>query len=625
VSQRSTPDPEPLAWLDRALSHLQRNTPLALLDLAVVSVAYLATIVLRFEGAIPEPYWRSFRTYLPVIVVAYLASNHLFGLYAEVWRYASIREARRVVLAAVTAGGLLTGANELLDRPLPISVMAFGAFLSLMGFGAIRFQSRLFAFRRRSVFEERTRVLLVGAGEAGDMVLKDLLHHPSVGIQPVGFVDDDPRKVGRSLHEVPILGRRDAIPSLVKRLRVDQVLLAIPSATSEVVRDVAGLCEEGGATLRVLPSVREVVDGRIIARDFRDLEIEDLLGRQQVETDLGAVGDMLRGRRVLITGGGGSIGSEIARQVANFQPAELVLLDHDETHLHDVQTALEDHTSTRVVLVDIRDQDRVFWTFLQRRPEVVFHAAAHKHVPMLESHPEEALSTNVIGTANVVDASVAAGVERFVLISTDKAVNPASIMGASKWLAEQIVRSFRGGSPVFCAVRFGNVLGSRGSVIPTFLRQIERGGPVTVTDPTMTRFFMSIEEAVQLVLQAAALSDGGEVFTLEMGEPMNILDLARNVIRLSGRVPGKDVEIAIVGARPGEKLNEQVIDLTEGPAPSGHEGIVVSRPSVPDPADLKRALRDLDALAAQGRFQELGDRLRSAGAAEPRLVTGGGA
>lgn len=623
MTERAITEHEPLAWLDRILIHLKRNVPLALLDLAVVCVAYLATLVLRFEGAIPGDYWRNFRLFMPAIAVVYLLTNQLFGLYAEVWRYASIREARRVLLAVVTAGGLVTGANELMDRPLPLSVMAFGAFLSLMGFGAVRFQSRLFAFRRRSDLEDRDRVLLVGAGQAGDMVLKDVLHHPSIGIEPVGFVDDDPRKIGRSIHEVPILGRREAIPSLVKRLRVDQVLLAIPSATSEVVRDVATLCEEAGVTLRVLPSVREVVDGRIIAREFRDLKIEDLLGRQQVETDLGAVGDMLGGRRVLITGGGGSIGSEIARQVASFQPAELVLLDHDETHLHDVQTALEGHANVRVVLVDIRDQDRVFWTFLRHQPEVVFHAAAHKHVPLLESHPEEALSTNVIGTANIVDAALAARVRRFVLISTDKAVNPASIMGATKWFAEQIVRSFQGGSSVFCAVRFGNVLGSRGSVIPTFLRQLEQGGPLTVTDPSMTRFFMSTEEAVQLVLQAAALSEGGEVFTLEMGEPMNILDLARNVIRLSGRVPGKDVEITIVGARPGEKLSEQVIDLTESPEPSGHAGIVVSHPPVPDRVALKRALRELEALAVQGKFQELGDRLRSTGVSEPHMVPGG--
>lgn len=611
-------------WLDRALSHIQRNTPLAALDLAIVAAAYLATLVLRFDGGIPDKYWRSFVLFAPAIAVVHLLMNHLFGLYGEVWRYASVREARRLVFAAASAGGAIfvVDAWILPQRALPYSIVIFGAVLSLAGFGAVRFQSRLFAFRRRSALEEPTRVLLVGAGVAGDMVLKDLLHNPAVGIQPVGIIDDDPRKGGRLLHDIPILGPRAMIPSVAPRLRVDQVLLAIPSATSEVVRDVAALCEEAGVTLRVLPSVREFVDGRIHAREFRDLKIEDLLGRKQVRTDLEAVGSMLRGRRVLVTGGGGSIGSEIARQVASFEPEALILLDHDETHLHDVATALAG-SNVEVVLADIRDQDRIFWAFAEYRPEVVFHAAAHKHVPLLETHPAEALLTNVIGTATVVDAALAAGVGQFVLISTDKAVNPASIMGASKWYAEQIVRSFQGSGPILCAVRFGNVLGSRGSVIPTFLRQIELGGPVTVTDASMTRFFMSIEEAVQLVLQAAALSEGGEVFTLEMGEPVNILDLARNVIRLSGRVPGRDVEIAIVGARPGEKISEEVIDLTEDPMSTVHPGIVFARPPIPDRAALRRALRELEGLANEGRIQDLADRMRFAGKREPQPVPGG--
>jgi FlaA1/EpsC-like NDP-sugar epimerase len=589
------------------MSRLQRNTPLAALDLAIVCVAYLATLVLRFEGAIPERYWRSFWVFLPAIAITHLLTNRLFGLYGEVWRYASVREARRVVSAVATAGGLVVGADLLMDRPLPFSVVTFGAFLSLMGFGAVRFQSRLFAFRRRSALKQRSRVLLVGAGEAGDMVVKDLLHNPTLGIEPVGFVDDDPRKVGRFLHEVRIVGPRAEIPSLVRQLRVDQVLLAIPSATGEVVRHVAALCEEAGVPLRVLPSVREVVKGRIVARDFRDLKIEDLLGRQQVVTDLEAVGRMVRDRRVLITGGGGSIGSEIARQVASFDPSELMLLDHDETHLHDVFTALEGMGNIGVVLADIRDQDRVFEVFSKHRPEVVFHTAAHKHVPLLESHAEEAVLTNVIGTAFVAEAAVATGVDRFVLISTDKAVRPTSVMGVSKWFAEQIVRSMANDSGVFCAVRFGNVLGSRGSVVPTFMRQIAHGGPVTVTDTRMTRYFMSTSEAVQLVLQAAALSQSREVFTLEMGEPLNIYELARRVIRLSGRVPGKDVEIQVIGARPGEKLEEDIVDPDEKPLPTSHPGIVVSVPPVLDRASLNRAVRQLERLATTGRREELAE------------------
>ena len=471
-----------------------------------------------------------------------------------------------------------------------------GSILSLLGFGAVRFQSRLFAFRRRQAEGTRLRVLVVGAGNAGAMILKDVLENPSLGLKPVGIVDDDGRKVGRALYEVPILGTRADIPAFVARLDVDQVLLAISAATSDMIQDVAALCERAGVTLRVLPSVREIVGGRITARDIRDLRIEDLLGRQQVAMDEESVSRMLQDRRILITGAGGSIGSEIARQVLAFGPAHVSLIDHDETHLNDLLSDLGASGLISGVLADARDRDGVLEAFRSERPDVVFHAAAHKHVPLLETHPAEAFRTNILGTANVVEAAVACRTGRFVLISTDKAVRPVSVMGASKWFAEQIVRSLQNGGSILCAVRFGNVLGSRGSVTPIFLRQIASGGPVTVTDPSMTRYFMSVQESVCLVLQAAAMSRGGEVFTLEMGEPVNILDLARRLIRLSGRVPGRDIEIEMIGPRPGEKLFEDALDPTEDPQPSGHDGIMLSRPGKPDRAGLKRALRELEQL-----------------------------
>jgi O-antigen biosynthesis protein WbqV len=343
---------------------------------------------------------------------------------------------------------------------------------------------------------------------------------------------------------------------------------------------------------------------------MRDLRIEDLLGRQQVETDLGAVRSLLEGQRVLITGAGGSIGSEIVRQVAEFEPSSLILLDHDETHLHDVETGLGLICPLEIALADVRDRGRVREVFLERQPQIVFHAAALKHVPVLESHPREAVYTNVIGTANVMDAAAAVKTQRCVLISSDKAIHPVSVMGASKRFAEDIVRSALHGGMRPCVVRFGNVLGSRGSVIPTFLRQIEAGGPVTVTDPSMTRYFMSVQEAVQLVLQAAALSAGGEVFTLDMGEQVNILDLARKVIRLAGRVPGRDVPIEITGIRPGEKLAEELHEPDVASAPTDHPGIQVARPRPPDPAALRRRLAELERLVVDGRDAELIDAMR---------------
>jgi len=595
-----------------------------MLDLAAVFAGYLVPLVLVSDGVVPDRYWRGFWSFGVLAVLVHLLVNYLFGLYGQIWRYASVQEARRVVLSGSLAGALVFAADVVREPyPLPRSVVLVGAGLSVAAFGVIRFQARLFGFRRREIETQQRRVLIVGAGDAGAQVLGDILERRGTGLDPVGMIDDDRTKHGRSLHGVRILGGRASIPAVVPQLEVDEVLLAIPSATGDTVRDIATLCEEADVRLRVLPSIRDVVGGRVSVRDIRDLRIEDLLGRQQVETDLDAVTQMLQGQRVLITGAGGSIGSEIARQVADLEPSALILLDHDETHLHDVAMDLTERVSVEPILADVRDRTRIFSTFAHSAPNVVFHAAAHKHVPVLELHPQEAVLTNVLGTANVVDGALASGTERFVLISTDKAVNTTNVMGASKWVAEQIVRSV-GGRCVFCSVRFGNVLGSRGSVIPTFLRQIERGGPVTVTDASMARYFMSVHEAVELVLQAGAISRGGETFTLEMGEPVNILDLARRLIRLSGRVPGRDVEIVITGARPGEKTVEDVVDVTEELLPSSHPDIRMTRAPHPRPAELRAAVHELESLALAEDAQLLAERLKGFATRNAYPVMAGG-
>jgi len=610
---RATSDGRDAGLPGRLVALLRRDVPLAILDAVIVIPAYLIPLALRFQGRIPADSWRRFWLLLPLVVAVHIGCNYAFGLYGQMWRYASVQEARRIVASGAVAFAILVVAMLAINaqrRPIPLSVIAFGSASALMAFGAIRFQSRLFGFRRRLPEANRTRVLLMGVGDAGAQVLTDVERDPDAELQVVGLLDDDPKVQGRAIHGVRVLGTREAIPRAARDLEADQVLLAIPTATSGMIREVATLCESAGVSLRVLPSVREVVGGKVTARDLRDLRIEDLLGRQQVETDLAAVRQLLRGRRVLITGAGGSIGSEIARQVRAFDPATLVLLDNDETHLHELLLTM-DGSRTSSVLADIRDRTRIVDVFLEHRPQVVFHAAAHKHVPILEDHPQEAFQTNVLGTANVVEAAAVVGVERFVMISTDKAVRPSSVMGGSKRLAEEIVRGLAGHDTVYCAVRFGNVLGSRGSVVPTFLRQIAAGGPVTVTDPSMTRYFMSVEEAVQLVLQSATLAHGGEVFTLEMGEPVNILDLARNLIRLSGRVPGRDVAVQVVGARPGEKRHEELVDDDEAPVPTGHPGIVVATPPPPDPATLRRRLREMETFAREGRHPELAACIRT--------------
>lgn len=446
-----------------------------------------------------------------------------------------------------------------------------------------------------------TRVLLVGAGEAGASLLYDITRAGS-NITAVGILDDDPRKLGRRMRGAHVVGAVEDLPAVAGRHRADQVLLAVASADRELVRRVADLSESARLPLRVLPPEQELPGGRAGLRDVRDVDIQDLLGRAQVETDLDAVAGLIAGKVILVTGAGGSIGSEICRQVASFQPERLLLLDHDETHLFEAAASLP--RSAVQVLADIRDRARVNAVFGAHRPDVVFHAAAHKHVPLLEAHPDEAIRTNVTGTDAVVQAAVAAGASRFVFISTDKAVEPSSVMGASKRLGEQLVLAANRPGHAFCAVRFGNVLGSRGSVVPTFLEQIRRGGPVTVTDGRMTRYFMSIPESVQLVLQAAALSAGGEVFMLDMGKAVNIKELAERLIRLSGKRPGVDIEIQVTGIRPGEKIHESLHSSAEHPEPTTHPSVLRLTPTTMPVALIRQGVEALMVLTDHGRRED---------------------
>jgi FlaA1/EpsC-like NDP-sugar epimerase len=435
-----------------------------------------------------------------------------------------------------------------------------------------------------------------------------MLRSPKAGLIPIAMLDDDPRTHGRHCLGIPVVGSINDLPRVAAGTLVHQAVLAVADPPVELVRRAADQAELAEVPLRVLRGVAELVQGQITLRDVRDLRIEDVLGREQVVTDLDAVHRLLTGRRVLVTGAGGSIGSEIARQVSEADPAALLVLDHDETHLHELCAGLTGPVGeerTVQLLADIRDRDVILQVFERYRPEIVFHAAAHKHVPVLEQHPAEAVRTNVLGTANVVDAARAAGTRHLVFISTDKAVNPSCVMGASKRLGEQLVLARSPLEGRFCAVRFGNVLGSRGSVIPTFLRQINSGGPVTVTDPRMTRFFMSIREAVQLVLQAAAISEGRDVFVLEMGEQVRIIDLARRMIRLAGRRVGDDVEIKVTGVRPGEKLVEELHADNEVLEGTPHPAIRRLHPHTMPLVELNSVLEQLAADAAAGRDEQV--------------------
>jgi FlaA1/EpsC-like NDP-sugar epimerase len=571
------------------------DSALFLLDLTLIAVAYAFMQVVRFTLDVPAENWSTFTKVLPVVLLVHVGANRLAGLYGPVWEHASILEAQRILTAGGAATALLLALLILVQlsigpRLVPLSVVLAGGVFATGFMGVLRFQSRLFAFHRRKE-TDALRVLIIGAGESAGAILRDLSRLEERSIHPIGFLDDDPRKLGRWLGGVPIVGTTDDVVAVGRKLTAEQLLFAIPSADSELVRRIADGAAELGLPLKMLPSVSELLDGKPRLRDVRDLSIDDLLGRRQVATDLEAVKALIAGRRVLVTGGGGSIGSEIVRQVANYAPSELLVVDRDETHLFDAMATLGG--SGTPVLLDIRDRGRVHRLFLDQRPEIVFHAAANKHVPILESHPCEAVATNVLGTQNIVEGARLAGVERVVFISTDKAVNPSSVMGASKRLGEQLVLNAAPDGSPWCAVRFGNVLGSRGSVVPTFVRQIREGGPVTVTHPEMTRFFMSIPEAVQLVLQAAALSADREVFMLEMGEPVRILDLATRMISLAGYRVGVDIPIAVTGMRPGEKLSEELHTSHEEPMPTSHPEVVRLLPRLLPPDTLEQSVRGL--------------------------------
>jgi FlaA1/EpsC-like NDP-sugar epimerase len=538
----------------------------AAVDVFLVTMAYVAASAFRLldPGASrQEEYWDTIRLTLPFLILIHIAGNVVAGAYGHVWKYASIAEARRVIIGNVMAGVVIVGTAIVAgiaaprSNPIPLDVLVMGASFTVIGMGAVRFRSRLFSFNRVQSEAGIPRVLIVGVDAgAARFAQSDQL----VGaMELVGFIDPHDSPEPRRIAGRPILGSLALLRDVVRTHQVDQVVIADPDDATR--RSVVDSCLDNDVRLSLLPDIGEMVSGKNGIRDPRDLEIADLLPRPAVDMDLAQVAGLLRGRRVLITGAGGSIGSEILRQVMSFSPESVIAVDNDESHLHDAMLTLEDAEGVvHVGLCDVRDHRRLDEIFTREKPQVVFHAAAHKHVPVLEQHPQEAIKTNVIGTANVIERCRQHGTEQFVLISTDKAVAPANVMGATKRVAEMLIQaaSSDSSSCVFTAVRFGNVLGSRGSVVPTFVSQIQRGGPVTITDPDMTRYFMTIREAVQLVLQAASMASGGEVYVLDMGEPVRIIDLAHRMIRLAGLVPGRDIGIDIVGRRPGEKLTESL-------------------------------------------------------------------
>lgn len=605
---RDEENDQPPGWwtrLARSSVRARGDLALAMLDVVLLAFAYVAVLVLRFDGSVPSNVWERAVLWLPFALGVGLACLWAYGLYGQVWRHASADEARRLLNASGTSLLIIVGVELIRGQAVPWTVVFLGTGLGAFLIGAVRFRSRLFSFRRQvDDGVDGLRVIVIGARDAGAALINEMRRAPGAGLVPVALIDPDEELHGRWVAGLRVAGGFEQIPKVAELTRAHQAVLAMTSTTSETVRVVAAYAEAAHISLKIVDGIAGRMRGGPGIRHIRSLRIDDLIGREQIETDLEAVRHMLAGRRVMVTGAGGSIGSEIVRQVARAGPATLVAVDHDESHLHDMAASLPEGSVVQL-LADIRDQTAVERAFQRHKPEILFHAAAHKHVPLLEDHPSEAILTNVCGTQHLLEAAASVGVERFVFISTDKAVAPKSVMGASKRLGEHLVLGQAPPGATHAAVRFGNVIGSRGSVVPTFVRQIEEGGPVTVTDERMTRYFMSIPEAVQLVLQAAALAEGGDLFVLDMGEPVRILDLAERMIRLSGLRPGVDIEVRVTGVRPGEKLVEELLNEDEPTKATVHESISRIAPTLPEPETLRTAVSRLGHLAVEQRDDDV--------------------
>ncbi|MCP5155628.1 MAG: polysaccharide biosynthesis protein [Ectothiorhodospiraceae bacterium] len=608
----------------RIFDRLRNRTAAFAHDLLMVPVAWLGAHWLRFNlEQVPDVILDRALAMLPVMVIVQGAVFWYFGLYRGVWRFASVPDLVRILKAVLVGVSLCALSVFLLTRmqDVPRSVFPLHGLLLVLLLGGPRLVYRW--GKDRTLYDRPvSRVLVVGAGESGEMLVRDLLREGSY--LPVAFVDDDVTKKGREIHGVRVLGASEKIPRLVQRLSVDLVLLAVPGATANAMRRIVALCDEVGVAVRTLPATQDLVRGRVSVRELREISIDDLLGRAPVSLDWDAIARGVAGRVVLVSGGGGSIGSELCRQLARLGPRSLVVLDAAEFNLFRIEQELRGaHPALALhpVLGNVRDEAMLERVMRRHRPEVVFHAAAYKHVPMLELHVLEAVRNNVLGTRAVARAAVRHDVERFVLISTDKAVNPSNVMGQTKRAAELVclAMSRRHPGTRFITVRFGNVLDSAGSVVPTFRGQIAAGGPVTVTHPEMRRFFMTIPEACQLILQAAAAGKGGELFVLDMGEPVRIAYLAEQMIRLAGKVPGEDIEITYVGLRPGEKLDEELFHADEARQPTPHEKLLLARQRDFDPDRLEQAVAALE--AACGRDDEA--ELRRLLAAAVAVAAGG--
>ena len=553
---------------------------LLIVDVITIIGVALISLLIRFDGYITPHYMHQMVDALPIMVISYIVMLLSMHLYTRIWRYAGMREMVAVLIATTLGAGLFYTGMYVFDKSLPRSIYLISWILSTGVIGIGRMVLHYIAMRyggKQSTDADMVNTLIIGAGDAGATIAREIERYHKRSRKVIGFIDDDESKFNRLMGGVRILGNRHDIPSIVKENKVKEIIIAMPSVTRNEIRKIMEICSPLKCKVNTLPGMYQLLDDEVLVSHLHPVSIEDLLERDEVRLDMDIVEHYIRDKVVLVTGAGGSIGSEICRQIMRVGPKQLLLLGHGENSIYLINQELKNIYKDGPIIpiiADIRDKQQLDQIFTQYNPQVVFHAAAHKHVPLMEIQPMAAVLNNIYGTRNVADVAGRHGVERFVMISTDKAVNPTSVMGATKRVAEKVIISMNDTYDTkYITVRFGNVLGSRGSVIPLFKKQIEAGGPVTVTDPEMTRYFMTIPEASQLVLQAGAMGKGGEVFLLDMGEPVKIIDLARNMIRLSGLEPDKDIHIKITGLRPGEKKYEELLTSEEGTNRTNHTKI----------------------------------------------------
>lgn len=582
---------------------------LILLDVMAVLVASFGSLFLRFEfdfDAIMEPFLENYMDIIPFTIVISLVFFWIFKLYKSVWRYASATEMVNIGLATTCAAVLQTIFCYLTKNLMPRSYYVLYWFFLFMMICGIRFSYRFLRIlkqKRSSSIQgvPMTNVMVIGAGAAGNAILKEIESSQFIHQKVKCIIDDGTGCHGKIMRGVPIVGGRDKIAEAVRIYGIDEIIFAIPSASTKDRKDILEICKETGCKLRALPGIYQLINGEVSVAKLKDVEIEDLLGREPIKINIEDIIGYVSGKVVMVTGGGGSIGSELCRQIAAHNPKQLIVIDIYENNAYDIQQELKNKypkLDLQVLVASVRNTKRMQKIFEIYRPNIVYHAAAHKHVPLMEDSPNEAVKNNVFGTYKTAQAAAKYGVERFVLISTDKAVNPTNVMGATKRICEMVVQMMNGISETnFVAVRFGNVLGSNGSVIPLFKKQIMEGGPVTVTHPEIIRYFMTIPEAVSLVLQAGAYAKGGEIFVLDMGEPVKILELAKNLIKLSGYKVGEDIEIKFTGLRPGEKMYEELLMNEEGLTKTANEMIFIGKPIKFDVEEFKEQLNKLEEMA----------------------------